>query len=277
MEFNGLSVFNFDKLTKDLKDLFDEKAKALDVSDEEMLDKNNAATASNALDIMQPFYEKYRNFLEHQREMDIQNAGNDRRNAFQNIMSGANSAGMMYSNFPERSKYQYDTSTYKPAVIKAQNTYQTGLDTLRSNVVKAMNSLADYDAEIASLNKQYSNKNNEGLPTGAYALNKSGDYMKRRATDDGTNFFNSAGEPVRFGTTLRRSGITGTEGILETAYYVLDENAGNWLKDIYNKARSNGYGNVVINAGDDFAPSNLNFLSDSEKAFMDSLGLNFAQ
>lgn len=238
----------------------------------------NTGDIQNALNSISNFANKYRDYLEGQRNMAIQNLDNTRNNAFQNIMANSNTAGMMYSNFPERSKYQYNTATYLPARTKIEDTYNTGLDALKSNVVKMANSLAEYNDEIASLNKRSQNNNsNSDLPAGAYSLNDSGDYLKRRVTDDGTNFFNSKGEPVRFGTTLRHSGITDTEGILDAALYVLDENAGNWLKDIYNTARANGYGNIVINAGDDFEPIGLDFLSDAEKAFMDSLGLSFAQ
>ena len=63
-------------------------------------------------DEKQSFIDAYRDALGVQRDLAIQNLDNNRRNAYQAIMSGANKAGMMYSNFPERAKYQYDTSTY---------------------------------------------------------------------------------------------------------------------------------------------------------------------
>ena len=276
-------------LSDDIKKSFEDLAKSFAPTEEERqaleqekaneaLNAANAGEINNALSSISDFANKYRDYLEGQRNMAVQNLDNARNNAFQNIMANSNTAGMMYSNFPERSKYQYNTATYLPARTKIEDTYNTGLDALKNNVVKMANSLAEYNDEIASLNKRsQSNTSNSDLPVGAYALNDSGDYLKRRATDDGTNFFNSKDEPVRFGTTLRHSGITDTEGILDAALYVLDENAGNWLKDIYNTARANGYGNIVINAGDDFEPIGLDFLSDAEKAFMDSLGLSFAQ
>lgn len=224
----------------------------------------------------QSFIDKYRDALGVQRDLALQNAENDRRNAYQSIMSNANTAGMMYSNFPERSKIQYDTNTYMPARNAAQNTYQTGLDKLRNNVVSSLNSIADYNDEIASLNKRNAENNNDsGLPTGAYLLNDSGDYAKQ--TLAGTNFYNSKGEPVRLGTTLRRVGLTTTEGILEGAGAALDEDAAKQLSEIYKKARAQGYGNMAINAGDDFVPNSLNFLDEGERAFMDSLGLTFTQ
>lgn len=271
----------FKGLNESVNDALNDLAEGFKRTAEEDIAAGSTVQATDAtlsaLGELAPFINEYRDYLSRQRDLSLQGAENARRNAFQNIMGNANAAGMMYSNFPERTKIQYDTSTYMPARIKAQDTYQTGLDALRGNTVKMLNSLADYDDEIASLNKRYAKTASDGLPAGAYSLNESGDYLKRRLTDDGTNFFNSKGEPVRLGTTLRHSGITNTDGILEAAIYVLDENAGNWLKSIYNKARTNGYGNITINAGDDFSPNNLNFLNDSERAFMDSLGLNFAQ
>ena len=271
----------FKGLTESVNDALNNLAEGFQKPTEEDIaaDSANQAAAEvlSSLGGLAPFINEYRDYLSRQRDLTLQNAENTRRNAFQNIMGSANAAGMMYSNFPERAKIQYDTSTYMPARIKAQDTYQTGIDALRGNVVKMLNSLADYNDEIASLNKRYAKTASDGLPAGAYSLNESGDYLQRRLTDDGTNFFNSKNEPVRFGTTLRHSGITDTDDILNAAIYVLDENAGNWLKDIYNTARTNGYGNIVINAGDSFSPNNLNFLNDSERAFMDSLGLSFAQ
>lgn len=213
--------------------------------------------------------------LEWTRDQALQNAENNRRNAFQNIMGSANTAGMMYSNFPERAKIQYDTATYLPAKVQAQQTFQTGLDTLRDKITKGLNQLADYNDAIASLNKQYQ-KSNSNLPTGAYSLNDSGDYGKQSIVN-GTNFFNSKGDPIRFGTTLRHSNITDADAIMTAAQYALDEDAYKALVEAYKKARANGYNNIVINAGEGFTPNNLSFLDEGQRGLMDSLGLSFAQ
>ena len=100
----------------------------------------------------QDFYKNYRENLSRQNEVAKQNLWQQRRNAQASIMSGANKAGMMYSNFPERSKIQYDVGTYEPAVVKAQTTYQTGLDTLRNNILKYQNSIKEIQDSIAHLN-----------------------------------------------------------------------------------------------------------------------------
>lgn len=98
------------------------------------------------------FYQNYRDSLDRQYQSATQSLDQQRKNAQATIMSGANKAGMMYSNFPTRSKIQYDQETYQPAVIKLQNSYQTGLDTLRSNILKYQNSIAEIQDSIAHLN-----------------------------------------------------------------------------------------------------------------------------
>lgn len=98
------------------------------------------------------FYQNYRDSLSRQYQTGLQNLDQQRKNAQASIMSGANKAGMLYSNFPERSKIQYDQQTYQPAQIKLQNSYQTGLDALRNNILKYQNSIADIQDAIAHIN-----------------------------------------------------------------------------------------------------------------------------
>lgn len=112
-------------------------------------------------DKVDPFISKYRDDLEHQRDLAFQNIDNTRRNDFANIMGAANTAGMMYSNFPQRTKKQYDTSTYMPNQAKIQSTYQTGLDKLRSNTINLSNQLKSINEAIADLNKTNGNGGNK--------------------------------------------------------------------------------------------------------------------
>ena len=98
------------------------------------------------------FYKNYREQLSRLKEASMRSLENQRNLAQQQIMAGANKAGMMYSNFPERSKIQYDTDTYIPAVQKAQTSYQTGLDALRNNMLKYQNQIAEINKSIADLN-----------------------------------------------------------------------------------------------------------------------------
>lgn len=98
------------------------------------------------------FYQNYRDSLDRQYQTSLQNLEQQRKNAQTAIMGGANKAGMMYSNFPTRAKIQYDTNTYQPAQIKLNTGYRTGLDTLRNNMLKYVNSIKDIQDSIAHLN-----------------------------------------------------------------------------------------------------------------------------
>lgn len=103
-------------------------------------------------DEWQNFYKNYRESLSSQYENAKNSLEQQRKNAQASIMSGANKAGILYSNFPQRSKIQYDQNTYQPAQIKLNTTYQSGLDALRNNILKYQNSIADIQDAIAHLN-----------------------------------------------------------------------------------------------------------------------------
>lgn len=103
-------------------------------------------------DQIKNFYQNYRDSLDRQYQSAMQALDQQRKNSQTSIMSGANKAGMMYSNFPARSKIQYDQSTYQPAMIKLNTSYRTGLDTLRNNILKYQNSIAEIQDSIAHLN-----------------------------------------------------------------------------------------------------------------------------
>ena len=98
------------------------------------------------------FYQNYRDSLDRQYQSAMQSLEQQRKNAQTAIMSSANKAGMLYSNFPARSKIQYDQSTYQPSMIKLNTSYRTGLDTLRNNILKYQNSIAEIQDSIAHLN-----------------------------------------------------------------------------------------------------------------------------
>lgn len=99
-----------------------------------------------------PFINAYRDSLQQQRDLAMQNLDNTRRNDYASIMSNANTAGALYSNFPQRDKIKYDTQTYQPNQIKIQQSYQTGLDKLRSNIISTANQLKTINEAIAELN-----------------------------------------------------------------------------------------------------------------------------
>lgn len=98
------------------------------------------------------FYKNYRDSLSRQYQSNLQSLDQQRKNAQASIMGAANKSGMMYSNFPTRSKIQYDQTTYQPAQIKLQTSYQTGLDQLRNNILKYQNSIRDIQEAINHLN-----------------------------------------------------------------------------------------------------------------------------
>lgn len=103
-------------------------------------------------DQIKDFYQNYRDSLDRQYQSAVQSLDQQRKNAQTSIMSGANKAGMMYSNFPARAKIQYDQGTYQPAQVKLNTSYQTGLDSLRNNILKYQNSIAEIQDSIAHLN-----------------------------------------------------------------------------------------------------------------------------
>ena len=98
------------------------------------------------------FYQNYRDSLSRQYQTALQSLDQQRQNDYASIMSGANKAGMLYSNFPERSKIQYDMGTYLPNMAKLGTTYTTGLSDLRNNILKYQNSIAEIQDAIANLN-----------------------------------------------------------------------------------------------------------------------------
>ena len=103
-------------------------------------------------DQVKDFYQNYRDSLDRQYQTAIQSLDQQRKNAQTSIMSGANKAGMLYSNFPARAKIQYDQQTYQPAQIKLQSSYQTGLNQLQNNILKYQNSIREIQDSIAHLN-----------------------------------------------------------------------------------------------------------------------------
>ena len=99
------------------------------------------------------FVKNYRESLQAQYDAGTNALNAQRKNDYASIMSGANKAGMMYSNFPQRSKIQYDTATYYPSVIRNYQTYQSGLDKLRANAINLFNQNKSIQEAIDDLNK----------------------------------------------------------------------------------------------------------------------------
>ena len=112
------------------------------------------------------FISNYRDTLEQQRDLTKQNLQQQRENDFASIMSNANTRGMLYSNFPARDKVKYDVATYQPGLVKAQQSYQTGLDKLRANAIKAWNQNKAIEEKIADLNELDSIENSGAVSGG---------------------------------------------------------------------------------------------------------------
>lgn len=100
----------------------------------------------NLREALQQSYDAGLKSLENQRTLD-QSA----------IMNRANKAGVMFSNIPQRMKIQYDTNTYMPNQVKLNQTYQTGLDSLRNAGVDAANQVAYYQQMIDHYNTMPTN------------------------------------------------------------------------------------------------------------------------
>jgi hypothetical protein len=105
----------------------------------------------NGTDINNEFLKAYRDSLRNQYDANVSSYKQQKRNADAQIMSAANKAGMMYSNFPQRSKIQTEAD-YLTGLSKLRGTYQTGLDKLRNNAVDAYNQIKAYEEAIADLN-----------------------------------------------------------------------------------------------------------------------------
>lgn len=98
------------------------------------------------------FVNNYRTALSDQYEADKAALANQRNLDYTTINSNANVRGMLHSNFPTRDKLKYDTGTYEPNLVKLNQGYQSGLDSLYSNVAKYYNQIKQYQDAIADLN-----------------------------------------------------------------------------------------------------------------------------
>lgn len=106
--------------------------------------------------VLTDYIKAYRDTLQPQLNATLGGLAQERANAQTSIMSNASRQGMLHSNFTARDKLKYDTGTYEPAVISAQQTYQSGLDTLRSNTADIANTVKSLQEKIADLNYQRS-------------------------------------------------------------------------------------------------------------------------
>ena len=240
-------------------------------------------------EITQQFINAYRD-MSGQRERGLLNLENTRRNQFQNIMSGANTLGMMYSNFPERAKIQYDANTYTPAKIKMFNTYQTGLDKLRSNMINYINQLASINEATADLNEsnQVESPINAGGFTKYSAIKDDKDALASLGLGTlgfdeagGTQYVDAEGNKIRMGTMAKRLGAATNEDILSVAEETLRPSEYIRLKNIFDLQKNTKHPNLVFNTGSNWIsnPGRIDgqkyYLSPEDSEFLARLGLSF--
>lgn len=99
------------------------------------------------------FIQNYRNSLKQQYDAGVNAINAQRRNDYTTLMSNANRAGMLYSNFPQRDKIKYDTQTFYPTLTKGYQSYQSALDKLRANAINLYNQNKSIQEAIADLNE----------------------------------------------------------------------------------------------------------------------------
>lgn len=106
----------------------------------------------NPLDAENEFIKNYRESLKAAYDAGVEQLNNQRNLDRGAIMGQANKAGILFSNIPQRMQTQYDTQTYMPALTNLRNSYQTGLDSIRSNALNALNQMRYYQEMINHYN-----------------------------------------------------------------------------------------------------------------------------
>lgn len=99
------------------------------------------------------FVSNYRTALEDQYNANVSALENQRKLGQTGIMTGAVRTGLLHSSFPTIRKLRYDTETYEPALVKARQSYQTGLNDLYNNVSEYYNKIRKYQQQVADYNK----------------------------------------------------------------------------------------------------------------------------
>lgn len=115
----------------------------------DLINKLNEMSSGNDLG---SFVQNYRDALEEQYTADKNALENQRKLDQTTIMSGSNRSGLLHSSFPTIRKLRYDTTSYEPNLVKLRQGYQSGLDTLYSNVAKYYNQIKKYQDDIAHIN-----------------------------------------------------------------------------------------------------------------------------
>lgn len=241
------------------------------------------------------FINEYRKSLDDQYAADLRNAQNERRTQQRNIMSSANRLGTMYSNFPERMRMQYDTGTYLPTVAKTHQTYQTGLQKLRDNIVGQINNLANINEEIAILNESnQEDGNGKKIAIGGKeydddeftaALKQAGLISPYANKAGATQFSNlkdddlEDGGNIRYGTWAKKLGAKSTDDFIAGTQF-LSEDEQSRFNNAWAKAQKQGYTGIGLNTGKNYQYYGYDddgWLSGDDTSLINSLGLRFTK
>lgn len=109
-------------------------------------------TLFNPLDPNDEFIKNYRESLKTAYDAGVKQLENQRSLDRSAIVNKANKAGVLFSNIPQRMQIQYDTQSYMPALANLQNSYQTGLNSIRNNSINAINQIKYYQDMINHYN-----------------------------------------------------------------------------------------------------------------------------
>lgn len=212
------------------------------------------------------FVKNYRDSLDRSYAATNAQIEQQRRNDEASIMAAANKSGMMYSNFPERSKMQYEVKTYLPNREKAFTSYQTGLDKLRSNALNTYNNIKTIEDAISDLND--TNKN--GGTGNKYTFGR-----VTSSASGGSNFFDDNNNKIRFATWAKNNGATNDSQVLSMAKDALNENEYNALKRIYDAQQNTKRPHLNAYTGSNRPEVYWPTLSGGDRALMEALGLSF--
>lgn len=193
------------------------------------------------------FLMSYRDAMKQNYDANVAQIEQQRRNDYGSIMSQANKRGMMYSNFPERSKMQYDAETYLPNLAGAYKNYQTGLDKLRSSAISSYNAIRETQDQINHLKEMgdiANGTNSSKLKWGALGIGGKKGWFYGDLGEDGKR------KAVRFSTFARHNDFDNTtEGYLNAAKQFLTEDQYKRLAHIVDMQKNTKTPNLGYNAG----------------------------
>lgn len=218
------------------------------------------------------FVREYRDAMKQNYDAQVDSINQQNRNDRQGIMAEANKHGMMYSNFPERAKMQYQANTYLPNLRNAYMSYQTGLDKLRSNALGSYNAIKTLQDQIKDLNEKYQDNDDDDEASkiiGDYGYGDNGEVW----------FKDKNGKNIRFSTFARDNGYEATtKGYMDAARKFMKADQYNRLLKIVNAQKSTKHANLGHNAnsyGGSYQDYAYDYLSDSDRGLINSLGLTF--